>query len=77
MFFYERNNKKLSFEINGIDYEIENKHLMKYNYNKRNADNIAEKEFIEKEEIEQLVIELVNILYKQNKILAENIIRGV
>lgn len=35
------------------------------------------KERVEKDELEKLVIELTTILYKQNKIFAKTIIRGI
>lgn len=61
----------------GRHYVVNKNYVKKYNYNKLNKHGIAMKERVEKDELEKLVIELTTILYKQNKIFAKTIIRGI
>ena len=77
MFFYESKNSKIEFAINSCDYVVTNETVKKYNYNKRNKQGIAMTEKLEKAELEQLVMALIKTLYKQNKIFAKNLIRGI
>lgn len=77
MFFYEKENSNFCFELMGCVYVVNKNWVKKYNFNKRNKHGIAMKEKVEKDELEKLVIELTTTLYKQNKIFAKTIIRGV
>ena len=77
MFFHKSKNGKIQFEINGNTYVVTNETVKKYNYNKRNEQGIAMKEKLEMVELENLVIALTKSLYKQNKIFANNLIRGI
>lgn len=78
MIFYEKGkNNNISFNINGKDYIVSHTTVKKYNYDERDKNGIAIKEQVGKAELERLVISLVKLIYNQNKLFTENLIRGV
>jgi hypothetical protein len=69
----------LSFDFTRgtVDYKVRGNSVRKYNYKKRDKNNLALTEPATEDELREIINTLLKLMYEQNKAVAKTAIRGL